>query len=399
MSALAKTTGWAATAATLALVLAWAPAPAAGQSLLATGGLGAPVDAVDARARALGGAAVGLRGGHVSAVDPAAAVDLRVPTVTFTSVTSWIDVREGDAEASVSGTRFPSIGLAYPAGGWGVATLTFGGMLDQRWRIERIGSVELGGRAVETTDRFLSEGGLGAARLGFAHRVAPSLGVGVSVGALTGEVTRSFTRAFDTLAAGDVPVSDFQASGRWDYSGVTASAGAVVDVSQLLRATASLTWNGTLDASPSGPTEGAGRSYELPLEVRAGASGVLAPGLSATVGVEWADWSDVGNDLVEPSNAGRALAMGGGVEWSDARLLGKDAAIRLGYRRADLPFAFGAADADESAWTGGLGLVLASGGGVTLASVDLSLERGERLSGVLEESFWRAGLTLRVAGF
>jgi hypothetical protein len=63
-----RTLGAAALAA--GLVATAAPAPAAGQSLFATRGLGVPAPAVDARAAALGGIGVGLIGFHTSAHQP-----------------------------------------------------------------------------------------------------------------------------------------------------------------------------------------------------------------------------------------------------------------------------------------------------------------------------------------
>ncbi len=370
------------------------PAQARAQSLLATGGLGVPVDALDARARALGGIGVGLLGGGLSAVDPTAVLGLPVPTVTFSSLSSWVNVQESAGTGSYSATRFPLGGVSYPVSGVGTFSLTFGSVLDQRWTVQEPRSVVLEGTTVPATDSFLSEGGLVAVKLGFARRIAPSLGLGVTVGPLTGDVRRTFTRAFDTLAT-NVPVTSFTEGGRWDYSGVTASAGAVVDVSRLVRGSVAVTWNSRLDAKPAGSTTGDGRSYDLPLEVRAGVSGVLAPGLSADAGVYWADWKPT----VTQDRASRALTLGGGVEWGRAHILGKDAALRLGYHRADLPFAYRGGDARESAWTGGVGLVMAGGANLPLAQIDLSVARGRRTSASLIEDFWRAGFSLRVSGF
>src|SRR5688572_11033762 len=84
--------------ALLALLLApgaLTPQAGAAQSLLSAGGLGIPVDPLDARARALGGVAIGLTGGQLLPSDPVSAADLLVPSVTITIANAWVDVDEG----------------------------------------------------------------------------------------------------------------------------------------------------------------------------------------------------------------------------------------------------------------------------------------------------------------
>ena len=87
-----------------------------------------------------------------------------------------------------------------------------------------------------------------------------------------------------------------------------------------------------------------------------------------------------------------------GVELAQARLLGREAPLRLGYRRSGLPFALGSEDATERIYSGGFGLALNQSGEFVLASADLGVERGQRSAGALKESFWRATLSLRLAG-
>ncbi len=381
-------------------LLAPASVPAAAQSVLAAGGLGLPIEPVDGRGRALGSVGIGLLGTTVVPADPVGAVDLPIPTLALTLQSSWLDVQEGAQAASFSGNRFPALGVSYPVRDWGVLTLTYGAVLDQRWRHERRDTVDLeAGEAVPILDRFRSEGGVSAVRLGFAHRVAPSLAVGGAVGMYTGSSSRQFTRFFDTIAAaGDI--RPFQSSGRWSYSGPTATIGAVVDIGTVVRGAAALTWSGTLEADPSDGTAGESRSYDLPLELRAALSGSLAPELSVLVSVRWADWSGTDDELEMPS-VGGALMLGGGVEWGGASLFGRNLSVRLGWRRADLPFRLEAGtEGSESAASGGLGLLLlARSDGFPLALVDLAIERGTRSAGTVSEDFWRSTLSLRVAGF
>ena len=153
------------------------PAAASGQSLLSAGGLGVPVDPLDARARALGGVGIGLMGGQLLPADPVSAADLNVPSVTITLANAWVDVEEGDVTSTASGARFPALGVSYPMRDWGALTLTFGSLLDQRWETTRQQRLALGQTTALVTDRFFSDGGIAALRLGFGTRIAPSLAV------------------------------------------------------------------------------------------------------------------------------------------------------------------------------------------------------------------------------
>ena len=129
-----------------------------------------------------------------------------------------------------------------------------------------------------------------------------------------------------------------------------------------------------------------------------GVSAQLAPGLVVTVSAARADWSSIADDLLETSNAGDANGFGVGVELSRARLLGKAAPLRFGFRRTGLPFSFGTEAATERVFSGGFGLTLAEAGVVPLASADFAIERGRRSGGGITENFWRVTASLVPSG-
>lgn len=380
-------------------------APAAGQSLLGASGLGLPLNAMDARSWAMGGIGIGLRGGALLPSDPAAAADLTVPSFIFTAQSAWLTTDQGDAADESSGTRFPLIAASYPVGSLGVVSVGFGSVLDQRWQLRRTQTLVLEGTGTEArvTDVFLSDGGVSAVRVGFARRIAPSLAVGLQVGSHVGDVTRRFTRTFDSLEI-ETQVPPYEIGGFWRYSGLTATAGVAVDISDIVRVAGSYTWSADLEAEASDDTDGGSGTFGMPNEARVGGTAVLAPLFSATAGVHWADWS--GTRTNGRAAGGRStLGLGGGIEWAGARVLGKPSALRVGYRRAELPFADAplgdepAGDPMESAFTAGLGMSLLQSGSVTLASLDLTLERGSRESGVLDERYWRLATSVRISGF
>jgi hypothetical protein len=194
-------------------------------------------------------------------------------------------------------------------------------------------------------------------------------------------------------------VGVFQSGGLWSYSGTSLTGGASVLLGNVAHLAGSLTWSGALDATASDDTDGDSRSYDVPLQLRLGATAVLAPGLSVSAGLTHADWASVDDDLRSGTSAGPVSSYGLGVELSRASILGRTAPIRLGYRKTDLPFALGGGKPTEKVWAGGGGLNLSQVGELVRAGVDLALERGDRSDSSLSEKFWRSTLTVRVAGF
>lgn len=384
----------------LALALALGPTPAAGQSVLATWGLGVTLDPLDGRGRGLGSVGPGLFGTGVIPGDPGASLDLIVPTVAVSMQSSWLQVDQDAGSATLSGSRFPAMGIAYPVRDWGVLTVTYGGVLDQRWTFVRQNLLDLGagGAGISVTDQFVSDGGVAAARVGLARRVTPNLGVALAVGRFTGSVIRTFTRSFNPLDAG-VVVAPFKSGGRWGYSGVTATAGLVFDVSDIVRAGGTLTWSGSLNAELTDGSEDRARKYDMPLEFRGGISGALGAGLSAVLSASYADWSGAWSSLGGEATAGPALSLGAGLEWTSPWFFGRPLPLRFGWRRAKLPFRLDTEDPVESTLVGGFGLQLAGAGNIPLAQIDLGVEHGTRSAGSVSEDFWRSTVSLRLAGF
>lgn len=381
------------------LLALFLPAVASAQSAAADRGLGLPIAALDARSVGLGGVAVGLPSGYLTPTDPASVADLTIPAVTFSFQHSWTDAESGDRAEQFGGTRFPVIGVSYPAP-FGVVFLTFGSVLDQRWNARESKLITLEGTSSQArvTDSFVSDGGISAVRLGLARRVGSRLAVAVQVGRNLGDISRVFSRSFDSLEV-ETAVPSFQTGGQWKYRGWTGGVGAGVELGGIARVAASWNWSGEVEAQPTADTDGALRSYSFPSELHVGASAVLASGLTAAAGVTRVGWGAADADL-NAARAGDALTWGGGFEWAGFSVLGKSSALRLGYRAGDLPFRSpDEAAGTETAFTTGLGIDLLVSEPVVLAKLDLSLERGRREVGDLTESFWRLGTSVRVSGF
>jgi hypothetical protein len=382
------------------LALAALPAAASAQSLLDAAGLGIPTDPVDARSRALGNVGIGLQGAALLASDPAAAVGFALPTVVITAQPSWVDLQSTDAAAvsNFRGTRFPSLGIAYPTPTLGVVTFSFESVFDQRYEAQRQVTVDLVNGPVDATDNFTSNGGVAQVRLGVARRVGGRASVGLSVGRYTGSVVRRLVRDF-VVPDGQEPVEPYQAGGLWTYSGTSLTAGASASVGSFAHVAGSFTWSSALDASPSSDTEGAGQSFDLPLQLRLGGTAILAPGLSLSAGLTRADWSGIDGQLTEGTSVGTTTSWGAGLELSRASIFGRQAPLRFGYRKSDLPFVLNQGAPTESAWAGGIGLHLSRTGDFVRAALDLALEKGTRKDAVLSEGFWRGTISVRVSGF
>lgn len=377
------------------------PGVLSAQSLLSGYGFGSPMESLDARALALGGMGMGLTGTELTAHDPAAAADLSVPAILFTTQTSWIDAQEGGQGSTFTATRFPAMGIMYPVRGVGTVSLAFAGVLDQTWTAsqERVLTLEGGpGTQARVTDTFESKGGVSALRLGLARRLSPQFAVGATVGTYMGSLTRQFTRSFDSLEV-ETSVPDYEIGGFWEYSGFIASLGATAELGGIARVSGSYSLGGELSADPTSDTDGGALAVSMPSEFRIGASAMLSDRLNLSAGVLLADWSEAGRDLpgVEGSSV---LRLGGGVEWTGASLLGKPSSVRVGYRRGALPFRReGDPQITESVVSGGLGMNLLQSGELLLARTDFTVERGSRDAGVFSEEFWRMVVTLRVSGF
>ena len=375
-----------------------APAAIEAQSIFNSAGLGRPVDAVDARARAFGSLGIGLQGGYISPADPAAAGRLALASAVMVTQPSWVEASlAGTSAGEFRGTRFPLMGIAYPGLG-GIATVQLGSYLDQRFSGQRTVTVDIGGAPQEVVDRFTQEGGVSSASVGFSRMVTSDISAGLTVARYTGSVVRDLTRDFGAL---DLEGTDsFTTSGAWSYSGLAVTAGAAADIGTVARIATSVRWSSDLEADASGSTLGSDRSFDMPLEVRVGASAVLAPGLILAASAVHADWADIQDDLAAPTGVGDTSGFGVGVELARVRLLGQPAPLRFGYRYNGLPFEIGAeGTGSQRTLSGGLGFVFNETNGILLAGVDLAIERGERSAGNLSERFWRLTAALRVAGF
>ena len=385
--------------ASLTLALVCCAASVSGQSIFNSAGVGLPVEALDGRARALGSFGIGLPGASLLPADPGGAGRLLFPTGVFSAQPTWAEYTEdGSSEIRDSqGGRFPLIGMAYPVFG-GTATIQLTSFLDQNFSGERPVIVDLGGVPAEAADYFRQDGSVSTILFGYGRYILPNTSLGLNIGRYAGTVERRLARDFgDTTGSGDV--ADYETRGLWSYSGEVISAGLSSDLSSLIRVAASATWSSGLGAQAIEQTTGVNRSFSIPLQLMVGASVRLSPGLIVVASATSADWSQIEKDLVSGAKARATRGFGVGLELSQARVLGKEAPLRVGYRSTQLPFTLRSGVVQERIFSGGLALTLNETDGVVLATTDLAVERGQRSGGSITEDFWRGTVSVRLASF
>jgi hypothetical protein len=366
--------------------------PAAAQSLFGTSGLGLPLAPVDARARALGGIGVGLFDFNPSLVNPAEVAGVRWRGVVAAYQPTANKVSFGGETDDIGGTTFPLIRVLYPVNERLIASVGYGGVLDQSWSVVSESEVVLGKDTVATLDNVNSAGGISQLQVGVAYQVLPSLALGFAAGLHTGDLLRTTTREFpDSLGGG---LRTFESRQEWSYNGPVVAFGARWDLRDVVRVGASYTWAGDLDAdSISG---GAPRTFDIPSYLAIGASARLAPRLTATLGMRSAAWSSAGGS--GGVDAQDVTEIGGGLEWEGASAGERRFPLRIGYHRGDLPFNVQGADAKESSWSIGAGARMAMTEDGPLARLDAGLERGSRTATTLSEDFWRVTVSLALFG-
>jgi hypothetical protein len=366
------------------------------QSLFNAAGLGLPLEALDGRARSLGNLGIGLPGSAFLPTDPGALGRMTISTGIIAGQPSWVDYSQaGGASGNFQANRFPLMGLAYPVLS-GMMSVQVGSFLDQTYRQLGTGSVVLGTGTVDTSDEFVQDGSVSNLNVGFARMVTSDLSVGVTLGRYAGSVDRTLTRTYGDGSSG---IDDYVEAGVWSYVGHSLTAGAAMDMTPDLRVAASIQMPTNLKANASEETRGVDGSFDIPIQYRLGASANVGSSLLVTGSLAFADWSGTQSDLSSGGFAGDTNAYGVGVELTRARLWGKDAPLRFGFRRSGLPFSFTDSGASERVFAGGLGLVLNTTNEIVLAGLDMAIERGRRSGGGLIEDFWRATISLRASGF
>jgi hypothetical protein len=377
--------------AAAAALLAAVSVPAAGQSLLASRGLGYPLEPIDARSRGLGGVTTGLSDPYPSMVNPAAAAGLPAPAFLVTFQPEHYSATAGAEQSSGSTARFPQLLGVFPVSGRLALQVGYGSFLDQHWQVARNDSITLSTGRTAVNDRFVSAGGIARFQGGVGFRVTEKLALGASLDVFTGAANDTVVRTIGTLQPATSAVT-------YTYSGLGAGAGFRFQPIPTLSVSAAVHGGGRVRAS-SDSTGTERKDYTNPLSVDAGASTLLGGRTVLVASGHWAGWSKLNDDLATTGGARDAAGVSAGVEYQGVQLFRKMLPLRLGGRYEQLPFRWtgsGTAFPNERAITGGLGWRFAG----RAAAFDIAGERGWRGGSAagIDEPYWRFAFSIQVLG-
>jgi hypothetical protein len=377
-------------AACAALLAGLFAAPAAAQSLLASRGLGYPIEPLDARSRGIGGVTTGLAEPSPSLVNPASAAGMPVFAFVVALQPERYQATAGELDSRTSTVRFPLLMGVFPVSQRLALQLGYGAYLDQHWRVQQSDSITLSSGRVAVEDRFTSAGGVGRFQAATAYRLNERLSLAVGADVFTGAAHDSAVRTIEGLLSTSSDVV-------YTYSGVGAVAGARWQPLARLSLSAALHAGGRVRAhSDSTGTEQ--KDYSNPLTVDGGASARIGGQTTVAGSLHYAGWSSADDALSASGGARNVLGGAAGVEYSGFRMFSKVVPLRLGGRYTQLPFRWtgNVEFPNERALTAGLGYRL--GGGA--AMLDAAAERGWRGAAAagIDESYWRLSFSLQVLG-
>ena len=125
---------------------------------------------------------------------------------------------------------------------------------------------------------------------------------------------------------------------------------------------------------------------------------MLTPVVAATLGFGRSNWTPAESGAGAAAR-GAVTTFGGGFEWSGMGLFGRSFPVRVGYRRAGLPFSIDASTPTESGFAAGFGWNLLETEDLVIAAFDFSYERGTRATDSISESFSRYTFSFRASSF
>lgn len=386
--------------APLALGLALlAPGGAAAQeSVFNLGTFGLPSSGEAMRARALGGAGLGLGRETFGLENPAQIAGFRRAGLYLSILGTRTEVEDPFDSGDIEDVYFPVGQVVIPAWGGLVLGLGYRQHLDFDARLES--TVEVVGDTVPVPIVLDADGTVAALSPTLAYAFDERTTAGVSVDLYLG--SREVIR---TVEAGDVDVGAIRVGDSLtrDFRGVGATFGVERAIGERFTVSAAYRLVPTLDseiteASSAEALEGIDAEFDLPNELVLGATARFSERLLATVAWRSASWSEFAGPGIEPDRVADAFELGGGIEWSPrsrtALLLGPGTPLRLGIRYRELPLEIDGETVTE--WAAAVGYGLGFG---DRSRIDAVLEAGRRGSlddHGLSETFVRLGVGVAV---
>ncbi len=352
--------------------------------------LGVPSSGETMRARALGGAGIGLPGDPFSLEAPAQLARFGRSAFQLSALGQRLDVESALDSGTIEDMSFPVGQAVFPA--WGGTTLALG--FYQFVDFEAAVSTELLFEGDTVPATVLSQGGITVISPAIAWSAGPRTALGGSLDVYLGsrrlvrrleigDVTPGGVVASDSLSR-DFRAVGFTVSGERSFGGDT-------------RFGASYRWRPTAESeitdAPGTGLEGVTSDFDLASELSVGGSVRLSRRVLGAAVFRWSDWSDFEDP--EGGAFGSSYEIGGGFEIapSGRRLLlfDTEAPLRVGARWRRLPLRVDGEPVHEWAVTLGYGRRFVA----AWSRADLVLEygrRGDQDTHGVTERFLRLGI-------
>ena len=371
------------------------PARKAGaDSVLGSGHFGIPVQPVDARSRALGGASVALPGEVFSFTNPARTVNFRRSGFNGVIAQDYRTVKGPYSTDKLSSTEFLAFRAVFPTF---KRFIVSGGIFQSR-DLEWVADdrVDLPYWPGKLRRYYSSEGGIYVSRISVARTVSPHLALGLGVDWMFGKIRQRRDLDFGTFGYRNSS-EEFS----YQYSGFRPTFGMLTGYRRFSFGFAlTVPKKCTIDKRStfsSGYTAKETISMDFPVALRIGtAFNVSSRGLIAA-DLEFEGWSNLKATLdprLSPANQwrfslGYELLPASG----DQRPFYRKVPLRVGYSRSAYPFKIDGEPVGEQFFSFGTGLYFGQGSGL----IDIAFEIGKRKAvapGLPEESLFRVIVSL-----
>jgi hypothetical protein len=372
------------------VVLAAALPVAAQESVFNLPVLGVPSSGESMRARALGGAGIGLPADPFSLEAPAQLARFGRSAFQLSAMGQRLDVEDADGSGTLDDVSFPMGQAVFPA--WDGTALALG--FYQFVDFEAAVQSELLFEGDTVPASLTSEGGITVIAPAVAWAVGPRTALGGSLDVYLG--SRRLVRRLEIgdVTTGGVVVADSLSR---DFRAVGFTVSAEQVLGDRTRLGAAWRWRPTVDSeitdAPGVGLEGATSEFDLASEVTVGGSIQLSRRVLGAAVVRWSDWGDFASEA--GGTFGSSWEVGGGLEITPTgrRLLlfHAEAPLRVGARWRQLPLQVAGEPVREWSLSLGYGRRFVA----AWSRADLVVEmgrRGDRDTHGLTERFLRLGL-------
>lgn len=353
--------------------------------------LGVPGTGASIRARALGGAGLGLEGEPFTVEDPSQLARFTRGGFHLAAIGQRVDVEDRTRTGEIEDVSFPMGVIVVPAWGSSVVGLGFYQFLDFDAAVET--EIVFEGESLPV--RLRSDGGVSVLAPAVALMLDERTAVGLSLDIYLG--SRNLVREVESgdIAPGAVTTVD---SLTRDFRALGVTLGAERRFGDA-RLAAAWHWRPAIDSritrAPGGGLAGGTTEFDIPAEFVVGGSVPLSRRVAAAGILRWSDWSGV--DDPAGSELGGSFEVGGGVEFAPGQpllwVVGPEAPLRAGARWRRLPLRVEGEPVDEWAVTAGYGRAFPG----AWSRVDVLVEIGRR-GGIdsvgVRERFLRLGIAL-----